>query len=83
MCPDGTQCRLGSPDAPDATRYGAWVQDAQDAQDAESESGRNTMVSDADHLFADGGLIFLVMLAPLLLTAYIFQEPAHPIMNST
>jgi len=56
MCPDGTQCRLGSPDAPDATRYGAWVQDAQDAQDAESrlgESGCNTTVSDAGHLFAD------------------------------
>jgi len=56
MCPDGTQCRLGSPDVPDATRCGAWVQDAQDAQDAESrleESGCNTTVSDAGHLFAD------------------------------
>jgi len=56
MCPDGTQCRLGSPEAPDATRCGAWVQDAQDAQDAESrleESGCNTTVSDAGHLFAD------------------------------
>jgi len=45
MCPDGTQCRQGSPDAPDATRSGAWVQDAQDEQDAESrlgESGYNT-----------------------------------------
>jgi len=56
MCPDGTKCRQGSPDAPDATSWGAWVQDAQDAQDAESrlgESGRNTPVSDAGHLFAD------------------------------
>ena len=56
MCLDGTQCRQGSLDAPDATRYGTWVQDAQDAQDAESrlgESGRNTTVSDAGHLFAD------------------------------
>jgi len=59
MCLDGTQCWQGSLDAPDATRYGAWVQgaqDAQDAQDAESrlgESGRNTTVSDAGHLFAD------------------------------
>ena len=56
MCPDGTQCRQGSPDAPDATRCGAWVQDAEDAQDAESrigESGRNTTVSDAGYLFAD------------------------------
>jgi len=54
MCPDGTQCRQGSLDAPDATRCGVQVQDAQDAQDAESESGRNTTVSDANHLFADG-----------------------------
>jgi len=56
MCPDRTQCRQGPLDAADATRYGAWVQGAQDAQDAESrlgESGRNTTVSDADHLFAD------------------------------
>jgi len=56
MCPDGTKCRQGSPDAPDATSWGAWVQDAQDAQDAESrlgESGRNTPVSGAGHLFAD------------------------------
>jgi len=56
MCPNGTQCRQGSPDAPDATRCGAWVQDAQDTQDAESrigESGRNTTVSDAGYLFAD------------------------------
>jgi len=56
MCPDRTQCRLGSADAPDTTRYGAWVQDAQDVQDAESrlgESGCNTTVSDASHLFAD------------------------------
>jgi len=58
MCPDGTQWRQGSPDALDATRYGVWVQDAQDAQDAGSrreESGRNTTVSDAGHLFADDG----------------------------
>ena len=56
MCPDGTQCRQGSPDAPDATRGAAWVQNAQDAQDTESrigESGRNTTVSDAGYLFAD------------------------------
>jgi len=57
MCPDGTQYRQGSPDAPDATRCGAWVQDALDAQDVESslgESGRDVSVSDAGHLFADG-----------------------------
>jgi len=56
MCPDGTQCRQGSPDAPDARRCGVLVQDAQDAQDAGSrlgESGRNTTGSDAGHLFAD------------------------------
>jgi len=56
MCPDGTLCRQGSLDAPDATRCGAWAQDAQDVQDAESrlvESGCNTTVSDAGHLFAD------------------------------
>ena len=56
MCPDGTQCRQGSPDAPEATRCGVLVQDAQDAQDAGSrlgESGRNTTGSDARHLFAD------------------------------
>ena len=53
MCPDGTQCRQGALDAPDATRCGVQVQDAQEAQDAESESGRNTTVSDADHLLAD------------------------------
>jgi len=56
MCPDGTQCRQGSPDAPDAIRCGVLVQDAQDAQDAGSrlgESGRNTTGSDAGHLFAD------------------------------
>jgi len=56
MCPDGTQYRQGTPDAPDATRSGAWVQDAQDAQDVESrlgESGCNMSVSDAGHLFAD------------------------------
>ena len=58
MCLDGTQCRQGSPDAPDVTRYGTWVEDAQDAQDAEcrlGEAGRNTTVSDAGHLFADVG----------------------------
>ena len=52
----GTQSRLGSPNAPDATRCGAWVQDRQDAQDVESklgESGCNMSVSDAGHLFAD------------------------------
>ena len=56
MCLDGTQCGQGSPDAPDATRYGPWVQDALNAQEAESrlgESGRNITVSDAGHLFAD------------------------------
>jgi len=56
MCPDGTQCRQGYPDAPDAIRCGVLVQDAQDAQDAGSrlgESGRNTTGSDAGHLFAD------------------------------
>jgi len=56
MCPDGTQYWQGSLDAPDATRCGAWAQDAQDVQDAESrlvESGCNTTVSDAGHLFAD------------------------------
>jgi len=56
MCPDGTQCRQGSPDAPDATRCGVLVQDAQDGQDAGSrlgEPGRNTTGSDAGHLFAD------------------------------
>ena len=44
------------PDEPDATTYGVWVQDAQNAQNAGSrrgESGRNTTVSDAGHLFAD------------------------------
>ena len=56
MCPDGTQYRQGTPDAPDATRCGTWVLDAQDAQDVESrlgESGCNMSVSDAGHLFAD------------------------------
>jgi len=56
MCPDGTQYGEGCPDAPDATRCGAWVQDAQDEQDSEftlRESGRNTTVSDAGWLFAD------------------------------
>jgi len=53
MCPDGTQCRQGSPDAPDATRCGVLVQDAQDAGSRLGESGRNTTGSDAGHLFAD------------------------------
>ena len=53
MCPDGTQWRQGSPDALDATRYGVWVQDTQDAGSRREESGRNTTVSDAGHLFAD------------------------------
>jgi len=53
MCPDGTQCKQGSLEALDATRWGAQVQDAQDTQDAELESGRNTTVSDTDYLFAD------------------------------
>ena len=56
MCPDGTQCRQGSPDTPDATRCGVLVQDAQEVQDAGSrlgESGHNTTGSDTGHLFAD------------------------------
>jgi len=53
MCPDGTQCRQGSLDAPGATRCGAWAQDAQDAESRLVESGCNTTVSDAGHLFAD------------------------------
>jgi len=56
MCPDGTQCRQWSLDAPDATRCGVLVHDAQDAQDAGSrlgESGCNTTGSDPGHLFAD------------------------------
>ena len=67
--PDGAQWRQGSPDAPDATRYVLGVQDAQDAQDAGSrrgESGRNTTVSDAGHLFADacyGVTVFRVHIA--------------------
>jgi len=76
MCLDGTQCRQGSPDAPDATRYGTWVQDAQDAQDAESrlgESGRNTTVSDAGHLFAD--------VDPLLLDQGEAHEQFQPIWD--
>jgi len=59
MCPDGTQCRQGFPDAPDATRCGVLIKDAQDAEDAGSrlgESGCNTTGSDAGHLFADVGL---------------------------
>jgi len=56
MCPDETQYRQGTPDAPDATRSGARLQDAQDAQDVEcrlGESGCNMSVSDAGHHFAD------------------------------
>jgi len=53
MCADRTQYRQGSLNTPDATRCGASVQDAQDAQDSAFESGRNTTVSDADHLLAD------------------------------
>ena len=56
MCPDGTQYSQGTPDALDATRCGAWVQDEQDTQDVESrlgESGCNISVSDAGYLFAD------------------------------
>ena len=56
MCLDGTQCRQGSPEAPDATRYGPWVHDEQDAPDAEfrlGESGHNTSVCYAGYLFAD------------------------------
>ena len=52
-CPDRTQCRQGSLAAPNVTRCGALVQDAQDGQDTESKLGRNTTVSNADHLFAD------------------------------
>jgi len=55
MCPEGTQCRQGSLDAPDATRCGAWEQDAQDAESRLVESGCNTTVSDAGHLFVDIG----------------------------
>jgi len=43
VCLDGTQCRQGSLDAPDATRYGAWVQDAQDAHDAQCYGVANTV----------------------------------------
>jgi len=60
MCPDRTQCTQESPEAPDATRYDTWVQDAQEAQDAESrleESGRNTTVSDTGHLFSNGSQV--------------------------
>jgi len=54
MCPDGTQYRQVSPDAPDATTYGAWVQDAQGAQHFESRLGQSghLSVSDACHLYA-------------------------------
>ena len=58
MCPDGTQYRQGTPDAPDATRCGPCVLDPQDTQDVESrlgESGCNISVSDAGYLFADEG----------------------------
>jgi len=58
---DGTQCRQGSPDAPDPTRYGVWVQDIQDKESRLGESGRNTTVSDAGHLFADEGINFSII----------------------
>jgi len=57
ICSDGTQCRQESAGGPDATRCSAWIQDNEGPQDAESmlrESGRNTTVSDAGHLFGDG-----------------------------
>ena len=53
MCPDETQYRQETPDAPDATRCGAWVQDAQDVEFRLGESGCNMSVSDPGHLFAD------------------------------
>ena len=67
MCPDGTQCRQGSPDARDVTGCGVLVQNAQDAQDAGSrlgESGRNTTGSDTSHLFADVTLKLVVAQYP-------------------
>ena len=76
MCPDGTQYRHGSPDAPGATRCGAWIQDAQEAQDeqdAESrlgESGRNTTVSDAGYLFADE-FNLLIIFSSIYLVAHL------------
>jgi len=39
MCPDGTKYRQGTPDAPDATRRGVWVQDRQEAQDVQYSPG--------------------------------------------
>ena len=77
MCLDWTQCRQGSSDALEATRYGSWVQEAQDAQDAESrlgESGRNTTISDAGLLFADASRRFNPILIPLhiLVSKYSF-----------
>ena len=75
MCLDGTQCRQGSPDAPDATRYGVWVHDVQDTQDAGSrrgESGRNTTVSDAGHLFADADTICYCMLSLVSLAGSLY-----------
>jgi len=53
MCPDRTNCRQGSLYVQDATSWGAWVQDPPDAEARLGESGRNTPVSDAGHLFAD------------------------------
>jgi len=91
MCPDGTQSRLGSPNAPDATRCGAWVQDAQDAQDAESrlgESKYNTTVSDAGHLFADGScrcflcVFFIWSLTFRVLLVILVFVPAHFLFGS-
>ena len=89
MCLDGTQCRQGSPDAPDATRCGVWVQDAQDAQDAGSRqgvSGRNTTVSDAGHLFADVLLIalgFHFKLIRLSIQANQIQQQQELLSSST
>jgi len=76
MCPDGTQWRQGSPDALDATRYGVWVQDAQDARSRREESGRNTTVSDAGHLFAD------VPIPPIFLLSMFILLPFRRLLNS-
>ena len=78
MCPDGTQCRQRSPDAPDATRCDAWVQDAHYAHDAESrpgESGRNTTVSDAGHLFADVIILLKFLLCCLMIIQIAVERP--------
>jgi len=58
MCPDGTQCRQGSPDAPDATRCGVWVLDAQDAG-----QGPGRECQDATLLYLTQAT-FLLMLRP-------------------